>query len=257
MPAFSAPTLANPFCRAIRRPPTWVSRSPASSVAATPAPGGGANRRQAARATRIRSIPCVRSRPALLTPATPMTVPPNHSADPRSCTACATTWLSVLPMLLPRSPIGGRPPPPPRAPPPPPPPPAPPPPRRRARGEGGRPPARRLPGGNRPRPGGGVGSEWMALVGLQPAPPRAGGELDPLALVEAAVTTVVGDRGEVHEHVLPAVVGLDEPEPLLRVEPLHGIGRAPRRGRGKVGAAGVPSEEPPVGPAAGPAAPPP
>src|SRR4051794_33974658 len=179
MPAFSAPTLANPFCRAIRRPPTWVSRSPASSVAATPAPGGGANRRQAARATRIRSIPCVRSLPALLTPATPMTVPPNHSADPRSCTACATTWLSVLPMLS-----SGR----------------------RSAGWSA---TARLPRGSGRANGPSRRSDRTDLVGLRAAIAGAGGELDPLALVEGPVAAVVGDRREVHEDVVPAVVGLD------------------------------------------------
>jgi hypothetical protein len=55
---------------------------------------------------------------------------------------------------------------------------------------------------------------------LRPALSGAGGVLDPLPLVEGAEAALVGDRREVHEDVLAAVVGLDEPEPLLRVEPL-------------------------------------
>ncbi len=58
-------------------------------------------------------------------------------------------------------------------------------------------------------------------VGLQPALTGAGLVLHPGTLVEAAEPTAVLDGREVHEDVLTAVVGADEPEPLLRVEPLH------------------------------------
>src|SRR5919107_3192940 len=45
-------------------------------------------------------------------------------------------------------------------------------------------------------------------------------ELDPLVLVQAAVARGL-DRGEVGEDVGAAVVRGDEPEALVRVEPLH------------------------------------
>src|SRR3954447_23404492 len=70
-------------------------------------------------------------------------------------------------------------------------------------------------------------SEGLDRVRLHAALAGAGRELDPLALLQAAVTALVGDRGEVHEHVLPAVIGLDEPEALLGVEPPHRALRAP------------------------------
>ena len=44
-------------------------------------------------------------------------------------------------------------------------------------------------------------------------------ELDPLVLLQAAVTAGL-DRGEVDEDVLPSVIDADEPEALVRVEPL-------------------------------------
>src|SRR6516225_3324016 len=44
--------------------------------------------------------------------------------------------------------------------------------------------------------------------------------LDTLVVVEVLVA-VAADGGEVDEHVLAAVVGRDEPEALLAVEPLH------------------------------------
>src|SRR3954447_3958920 len=69
-------------------------------------------------------------------------------------------------------------------------------------------------------------SEGLDRVRLRTPVTSAGGELDPLPLLQAAVTPVVGDRGEVHEHVVPAVVGLDEPEALLGVEPPHRALRA-------------------------------
>src|SRR4051794_12911485 len=69
--------------------------------------------------------------------------------------------------------------------------------------------------------GAAAGSEGLDRVRLHAALARAGRELDPLPLLQAAVTALVGDRGEVHEHVVPAVVGLDEPEALLGVEPPH------------------------------------
>src|SRR5436853_349966 len=74
--------------------------------------------------------------------------------------------------------------------------------------------------------GAAAGSEGLDRVRLHAALAGAGGELDPLALLQAAVTALVGDRGEVHEHVVPAVVGLDEPEALLGVEPPHRALRA-------------------------------
>src|SRR5262245_27997808 len=48
-----------------------------------------------------------------------------------------------------------------------------------------------------------------------------GVELDALVLIEALVAAI-GDGGEVDEDVLAAVVGGDEAEALLAVEPLHG-----------------------------------
>src|SRR3954447_23312885 len=96
-------------------------------------------------------------------------------------------------------------------------------------------------------------SEGLDRVRLHAALAGAGRELDPLALLQAAVTTVVGDRGEVHEHVVPAVVGLDEPEPLLRVEPAHGALRTAGRARCAT-ATVVPPVVPTLGPGRAPRA---
>src|SRR4051812_31440531 len=52
-------------------------------------------------------------------------------------------------------------------------------------------------------------------------------ELDSLVLLQAAVARHL-DRGEVGEDVGPAVVRGDEPEALVRVEPLHNAGNHDR-----------------------------
>src|SRR5580658_6613106 len=52
---------------------------------------------------------------------------------------------------------------------------------------------------------------------------------DRLALVQPPPAGAF-DGGDVDEHIVPAVVGLDEAEALLRVEPLHDAGAGARRG---------------------------
>src|SRR5690606_35345251 len=99
-PAFSAPTEPNDRWAASRSALLRVSCSPARTVIAIPVHYSGLNRAQALLETVIRSNSLLRSRPALLTPVAPIRVPPNHIADPRSWTACATAWLSVWGMCF-------------------------------------------------------------------------------------------------------------------------------------------------------------
>src|ERR671939_249818 len=77
-----------------------------------------------------------------------------------------------------------------------------------------------------PKPFSALNHFTVPLAGPPGSPLLPYAELLRSALVEAAVAAPVGDRGEVHEDVGPTVVGLDEPEALLRVEPLHrAVGR--------------------------------
>src|SRR4051812_24944850 len=87
--------------------------------------------------------------------------------------------------------------------------------------EGGGIPARRAPVPRACWPGS-PASGRADVVGLRAPLPLAGLEVDPLPLVQRPVTALVGDRGEVDEHVRAAVVGGDEAEALLGVEPRDG-----------------------------------
>src|SRR3954451_21071838 len=97
-------------------------------------------------------------------------------------------------------------------------------------------PAGRDPGRGRPEHGtGGPGrvrgsapgprrssrSEGADRVGLHALLALAGGEAHALVLVKGAVAARL-DRGVVDEDVLASVIGGDEAEALLGVEPLHG-----------------------------------
>src|SRR5438093_40930 len=81
---------------------------------------------------------------------------------------------------------------------------------------------RRCGAGPRPAvsPAGALAAARRAyLVRLRPARAGRRAVLHPLALVEGAEASRVGDGGEVDEDVVAAVLGLDEPETLGRVEP--------------------------------------
>src|SRR6266496_2149008 len=66
----------------------------------------------------------------------------------------------------------------------------------------------------------GATSDRADFLGLRPLGAPAGGELDPLVVLEAAVTVNL-DGGVVNEDVGSAVVGDDETVALVGVEPLH------------------------------------
>src|SRR4051812_218219 len=65
-----------------------------------------------------------------------------------------------------------------------------------------------------------AGSDRADVLRLRALLALRGVELDALVLVEALVAGS-GDGGVVDEHVLAAVIGSDEAEALLAVEPLH------------------------------------
>src|SRR5579872_1936355 len=66
-----------------------------------------------------------------------------------------------------------------------------------------------------------VRSERADLLGLRALGALAGGELDPLVLVQAAEPINL-NRGVVHENVGRAVVRCDKTVALVGVEPLYG-----------------------------------
>src|SRR5699024_6554757 len=66
-----------------------------------------------------------------------------------------------------------------------------------------------------------LSSDGPNLLGLRALLALGDVELDLLPLLELAVAGAL-NRGVVHEHVRAAAVLLDEAEPLLGVEPLHG-----------------------------------
>src|SRR5690242_11705946 len=72
--------------------------------------------------------------------------------------------------------------------------------------------------------------ERLDLLGLRALGSPAGGVLDPLVLLQAAVTVSLDGR-VVNEDVVGAVIGGDETVPLVSVEPLHGaLGHVPSPG---------------------------
>jgi hypothetical protein len=66
-----------------------------------------------------------------------------------------------------------------------------------------------------------VWSDRVDLLGLRALGPLAGGEVNPLVLLQAAESVSL-DGGVVNENVGSAVVGGDEAVALVGVEPLHG-----------------------------------
>src|SRR5262249_61976411 len=73
-----------------------------------------------------------------------------------------------------------------------------------------------------PSRGAGERSDGAQIVRRRLAGPAVGDDLvgDLLSLVEG-VHAGTFDCADVHEYILPAVIGLDESEALLAVEPLH------------------------------------
>ncbi len=65
-------------------------------------------------------------------------------------------------------------------------------------------------------------SERADLLSLRAFRALAGGELDPLVLLQAAETVSL-DRGVVNKDIGGAIVGGDETIALVGIEPLHGM----------------------------------